>query len=362
MKIVYVITGLGMGGAEKVIADLGDKMVKLGHQVTLVYLVGEAVVVPESSEIDIIFLDLKKNPISALLKFIKILKIKNPDVVHSNMYHANIFARVARLFKPFPKLICTSHSDFEGGRIRMLIYFLTSPLMTVATNVSEEAKNSLIRAGAVSQNKILVINNSVDINKFKKNQVFRNSYRKEFKLNEKELCLLAVGRFHPAKDYLTMLKVFYKISLEYSNIKLFVVGDGDQRSLIEKEIKKYCLEDKIILLGIRQDIPQLMNMCDFFISTSAWEGFGLVLAEAMACNKSVVVSRNAGFLEILGEKSPYLSDVGDVDGFYNILKKLLSKSYEELVEIGEKNRQIILENYSSETIIKKWIKLYTTQK
>lgn len=351
-----------MGGAEKVVTDLADNMVKLGHQVTLVYLVGEAIVVPESQKIDLIFLNLKNNPISALLKFSNILKVKNPDVVHSNMYHANIFARISRLIKPFPKLICTSHSDFEGGRLRMLIYFLTSPLMTIATNVSVQAKNKLVQVGAVSSNRMLVINNAVDISKFKSDEFFRNSYRAKFKLKKNEFCLLAVGRFHPAKDYLTMIKVFHKLSIENINMKLFIVGDGDLRHLIQNEIKKYSLEDRIILLGVRQDIPQLMNMCDIFISTSAWEGFGLVLAEAMACSKIVVVSRNAGFLEILGENSPYLAEVGNIDSFYNIFKNLLFKNQEELAKIGQQNKQIIVESYASQIIIKKWLELYTAQK
>ena len=128
-----------MGGAERVVTDLADNMISLGHKVTLVYLVGEAVVRPKSSSVEIIFLDIKKSS-RCLFNFIKILKLKKPDVVHSHMYHANIFSRLSRVFSPFPKLISTSHSNFEGGKIRMLTYALTSPLVTISTNVSEEAK------------------------------------------------------------------------------------------------------------------------------------------------------------------------------------------------------------------------------
>lgn len=359
MKIFYIITGLGLGGAEKVTTDLADQMVELGHKVTLFYLIGEAVVLPESPDIDVIFLDLKRNPILSLLKFIKFLKITNPDVVHSHMYHANIFARIARIISYFPKLICTSHSDFEGGRFRMLTYLLTSPLMTISTNVSEYAKDKLVEVGAVNPNKMIVIHNSIDINKFNTNHYFRKNYRAKFNLTDNNICLLAVGRFHPAKDYLTLIKVFYKLYQDNSNLRLFIVGDGILRELIENAIKKYSLQDKVTLLGVRKDIPQLMNMCDLFISTSAWEGFGLVLAEAMACQKPVVASKNSGFTEILGRDSPYLANIGDVNDFYNITKKLLIKNQNDLARIGEKNRKIIVENYASQIIIDKWLKLYT---
>lgn len=358
MNLLYLITGLGMGGAEKVITNLADNMANLGHQVTLVYMVGEAVVVPDSTEIDLIFLDLKKNPILAFLNFIKILKAKKPEVVHSNMYHANIFARVARIIRPFPKLICTSHSDFEGGRLRMLIYFLTSPLMTVATNVSKQAKNKLVQAGGVNSKKMLVINNSVDINKFKSNDFFRQSYRAKFNLKDDELCLLAVGRFHPAKDYPTLIKIFNQLSHKEKNIRLFIVGDGELRASIEAEIKAFALEDKVTLMGVRQDIPQLMNMCDIFISTSAWEGFGLVLAEAMACSKRVIVSKNAGFMEILGEDSEYLIEAGNVNDFCKAIEGLIHLNQEQIKFIEDGNRRTVEHRFSSEIIINKWLQLY----
>lgn len=358
MNLLYLITGLGMGGAEKVVTNLADDMENLGHKVTLIYMVGDPIVVPQSKTIEIIFLDFKKNPFFAFLKFLKILKIKKPDVVHSNMYHANIFSRVSRLFVFFPKLICTSHSDFEGGSIRMLIYFLTSPLMTISTNVSEQAKNKIVQTGAVKENRMLVINNSVDTKKFNRCDDFRRIYRTNFNLKEDEVCLLAVGRFHPSKDYLTLLKAFKKFSYEKNNIKLFIVGDGDMRASIEAEIKKFSLESKVILLGVRQDIPQLMNMCDIFISTSAWEGFGLVLAEAMACSKRVVATRNAGFTEILGENSEYLVNIGDVDELCKVLNNLVNLEQEYIRIIEDKNRINIESRFSSEIIVDKWLQLY----
>lgn len=358
MNLLYLITGLGMGGAEKVITNLADNMAGLGHNVTLVYMVGEAIVVPQSKEIDIIFLDFKKNPILAFFKFIKIINKKKPNVVHSNMYHANIFSRISRLFSTFPKLICTSHSDFEGGRVRMLIYSLTSPLMTVATNVSEQAKNKLVAVGAVKPDKMLVINNSVDINKFKKNDDYRAQYRNQFKLKEDDICLLAVGRFHPAKDYPTLIKIFDQLSHKEKNIRLFIVGDGELRAFIEEEINSFSLEDKVTLLGIRQDIPQLMNMCDLFISTSAWEGFGLVLAEAMACSKRVIVSKNAGFMEILGEDSQYLIETGNVGEFCKSIGDLINLNQQQIKLIENENRRIIEKRFSSEIIMRKWLQLY----
>lgn len=358
MKIIYLITSLGMGGAEKVVTNLADEMVNLGHQVTLVYLVGDAIVMPNSTDVDIIFLDLKKNPLVAFLNFIKILKLRKPDVVHSHMYHANVFSRLSRLFSPFPKLISTSHSNFEGGVIRMLIYALTSPLVTISTNVSEEAKKQLVKSGAVRKDKMIVVNNCIDTNKFKSNENYRAFYRKEFDLSQNDICLLAVGRFHPAKDYATLIKVFNQLCFKEKNIKLFIIGDGELRASIEAQIRVLGLENKITLLGVRHDIPQLMNMCDIFISTSAWEGFGLVLAEAMACSKRVIVSKNSGFREILGEDSEYLIEAGNINKFCKAIESLIDLDQEQVKFIEDENRKTIENRFSSEIIINKWLQLY----
>lgn len=116
MKILYVITGLGLGGAEKVVCDLADQMVKNGHTVKIAYLTGGKLVTPKSSDIEIIYLALNgiNSFISASVKYRKLLKKFQPDVVHAHMVHANIFARLCRFFVKIPRLICTAHSNKIG--------------------------------------------------------------------------------------------------------------------------------------------------------------------------------------------------------------------------------------------------------
>ena len=216
----------------------------------------------------------------------------------------------------------------------------------------------MVKSGAVRKDKIIVVNNCIDTNKFKSNQDYRSLYRKQFNLTQNDICLLAVGRFHPAKDYETLIKVFNQLYIKEKNLKLFIVGEGELRKSIEDQIKDLGLENRIILLGIRQDIPQLMNMCDIFISTSAWEGFGLALAEAMACSKRVIASNNAGFMEILGEDSEYLIETGNINEFCKAIESLIHLDHEQVKFIEDENRKTIENRFSSEIIISKWLQLY----
>src|SRR5690606_14611404 len=97
----------------------------------IAYLTGSALLVPNSSRIDIVSLGLTNNPVSllgALRNLAVLVKSFSPDVVHSHMFHANLLARLCRCFISMPRLVCTAHSTNEGGPVRMLAYRLTDTL------------------------------------------------------------------------------------------------------------------------------------------------------------------------------------------------------------------------------------------
>ena len=122
MRILYLITGLGVGGAEKVVTALADEMDARGHTVMVVYLTGPAIVKPDNRRIVIESLELEsaKDLISSFVALIKLVREFKPDVVHSHMIHANILARLARPFCRVRRLVCTAHNSNEGGRARMV--------------------------------------------------------------------------------------------------------------------------------------------------------------------------------------------------------------------------------------------------
>lgn len=148
MKILYVITGLGMGGAEAITIDVAQKMLERGHEVAVLYLTGDNLQQHRIKlQMEIIGLHMKKSPIGFLraLKQARIyVNMFSPNVVHAQMFHANLFCRILRLFTRMPFLICTEHNRNIEGAIRMKLYRLTDCLSDMNTNVSEEATNYFI--------------------------------------------------------------------------------------------------------------------------------------------------------------------------------------------------------------------------
>ena len=353
MNILYVTTGLSLGGAEKVVIDLADQMTELGHSVKIAYLTGEVLVKPISLDIEVIALDLNsaKGFLSASRKYQKLVKSFCPDVIHAHMVHANIFARLNRVLCPVPKLICTAHNSNEGGKLRMIAYRLTNRLSDVNTNVSQEATEALIAKGAFSENNVITVHNGIDLRKFEKTHDSIN-------LGKNVLNIISVGRFNDQKDYPNLINAFAILKKNNNRaIKLTIVGDGELRSEIEALIRNLELEEDVTLLGRRSDIPQLLSQADIFVLASKFEGFGLVVAEAMACECYVVATDSGGVAEVMGDTGQ-LIPVENSQALANALENTIILSSEDRTQNNEKARARVEQLFSLEASVKRWLELY----
>ncbi len=357
MKILYVITGLGMGGAEKVVCDLADQMVEKGHEVKIAYLTGDKLVTPKSPNIEIIYLALNgvNSLIPASFRYRKLLKKFRPDIVHSHMVHANIFSRLNRLNNSIPKLICTAHNSNEGGKIRMLAYKYTTPLSDINTNVSGEASQALIDKGAFAKDNLITVYNGIDLNKFNIDKT-KNDF---VSLDQNLINCISVGRFNEQKDYPNLLNAIALLDkkLEVS-IKFQIAGDGVLRSELECLINKLNLNDCVELLGNREDIPKLLSNSKFFILSSKHEGLPTVVIEAMACGCFVIATDCGGTAEIMGDTG-ILVPPQDSQALAQAMQQALSLTDEQIEVNNKRARKRIEELFSLEKSVEKWLEIYT---
>ncbi|QHH93524.1 glycosyltransferase [Acinetobacter proteolyticus] len=350
MKILYVITGLGGGGAEKVVANLADQMFLKGHEVKIAYLKGDIVVQPGQQELELIYLGLEKplNFIAAAKKYRDLLDRFKPDVVHAHMVHANIFTRLNRLFYAVPKLICTAHSNNEGGNLRMLAYQYTNWLSDLNTNVSHKATEDFINIKAFNR-KAITVYNGIDFSFFK---------RSEIEANRAVKIILAVGRLNIHKDYPNLLNAIALIKLNNKlNFKLQIAGEGEERENILSLIRQLNLESYVELLGRRDDIPELMSRADVFVLSSEFEGFGLVVAEAMACHTFVVATDCGGVKEVLGNNGLLVPIKSPVALSQAILEALFMSDEER--KLNNQNAfEYAQQNFDLNKIVGRWVELY----
>ena len=356
MRIVYTITGLSMGGAETITVNLARRMQERGHAVLIMYLSGNQIVeVPE--KIVVYNLHLKKNPIGfikSLNKAKKIILDFRPDVIHANMFHAILFSRILRLFVKVPRLISTEHSNNYHGKMRLILEHYTDFLSDLNTNVSQMATDYFIKSAVFSARKSIAVYNGIDMNRFFKNR--NKNLRKELNINDDDFVFINVSRFNEAKDHKTLINAFSIVHKKNNKTKLLLVGDGELRSEIQQQLKVLQLCDSVILAGIHQNTQDYYNTSDCFVLSSAYEGFGLVLVEAMACELLVISTDCGGTKEIIAEENS-LVPIKNPDLLSTKMLEVLNYNVEQKESNGKRNRKSV-EKFDLEKIISIWEDLY----
>jgi glycosyltransferase involved in cell wall biosynthesis len=294
-----------------------------------------------------------------LVRLVRLLRSWKPDVLHSHMVHANLMARVLRLFVPIPAVVSTIHNINEGGRLRMAAYRLTNGLVDQMTIVSQAAADRFVRDGIVPRELLTVVPNGVDTDKFR-NVIAgtRESLRLSLGL-EPEFVWLAVGRFETAKDYPNMLRGFARVHERCPQAVLLLVGRGSAQGETEALAQALDLGKGVRFLGVRHDVPELMSAADGYIMSSAWEGMPIVLLEAAAAGLPIVATRVGGNHEVVcDEESGFLVPPRDPDALGQAMLRVIGLSPAQRRSMGERGRKHVQTHYGLSRVVDRWEELY----
>ncbi|MEO1903432.1 MAG: glycosyltransferase [Alcanivorax sp.] len=363
MRVLLTVTGLGTGGAERLVTGLADRFIAAGHEVLLVAFHGEIELRPTHPDVCVVNLDMRRSPwgvLAAMGRFRRFVRAFRPDVVNSHLVHANILTRLLRLVTPIPRLVTSAHNTNEGGRGRMLAYRLTDCLADISTNVSEEAVAAFEQQGALRQGRMIAIHNGIDTTAFTFDPGGRERVRLELALHKNAPLLLAVGRLWQQKDYPNLLRAFARLPEGRHAPRLAIVGDGPLRGQLEAMAVSLGVADRVCFLGVRHDVPALMAACDVFVLSSAWEGFGLVVAEAMACERPVVATDCGGVREVVGQAG-FLVPPRDSEALSTSLIDALRLRADEREALGRAARSRVVEHFSLSATADRYLAVYKPQ-
>ena len=171
--------------------------------------------------------------------------------------------------------------------------------------------------------------------------------------------LVSVGRLSPEKGYLDLLKIYSQLVKDYPDWKLYIIGDGEERSKLEKFIEIHDLKDKVTLHGFqgKEYIDKILNKSSIYLMTSYTESFGIVLIEAMSHGVPCVAFDSAeGAREIIQSgNNGYLVKNRNFDAYKLKVKSLIEKK-EERIRIGKLARESV-NKYTSDKVGSEWISL-----
>lgn len=359
MKILYVITQLGVGGAESVLVSMTDTMITHGHNVEVISLLNINKQ-KFNDKVQVHLLDFKNKPLSSLIEFRSIITRYEPDVVHSHCLHANIVTRLIRFFCPVKRLVTTAHNTYEGQGLVMSAFKYTNFLSDKITNVSTDAVYAFEQNKYVKPLQMQVMYNIIDIHRFEYSSDLRDKYRRNFNIADDELVIISVGSMKDSKDYPNLLKSIQLLKKKtLQKFRVFIVGDGQLMPEIQELALKLDIKADITFLGTRSDVNALLSMADIFVLSSKHEGLPTVLVEA-AMAKNVIVSTDCGGISDILPNFNNVVNIKDSVALADKINEVMELSKEEYNQQAEATYEYVKNKLDPEKVTKEWLNLYQT--
>ncbi|QUH02669.1 glycosyltransferase [Saccharopolyspora erythraea] len=286
MKVLHVITGLGVGGAE---LQLRSVLQHTRHDsdVVALYNPGDVADMIRSDGVRVRDLGMTSNTqLGAVLRLRELIRDERYDVVHTHLYRACVYGRLAARMAGTKVVVTTEHSigetHLERRRMTMGVraLYLGTDLCSDATiAVSDTVATRLVNWG-VRPRKITVIPNGVDFGRVRFDPEARARVRAEQGIEPDAFVVGVLGRLDPNKRFNLVIDAMAPLVDQHT--KLLIVGDGADRERLENLVRAHGIEDHVIFAGERHDVAAMLSSLDLFVASSAQETFGLSVLEALA--------------------------------------------------------------------------------
>lgn len=233
-----------------------------------------------------------KSPFKSFLSLQKIIKVNRYKYVMRISQHSlsGIELLAAKLGGAEKLIFRSSNTNTCGGKLNQYLHKLMLPLTILLPNVkiapSSEAGKFMF---GKNMKNVCILPNALNTHAFSFDSKTRNEYRKKFNL-DKKIVIGHIGRFSNQKNHSFLINVFREIKKIKKDSVLILIGEGELKEKIQRIIKDYCLEDSVLLLGVRDDIPELLFCMDGFLFPSFYEGMPNTVIEAQTTGLPCLVS------------------------------------------------------------------------
>ena len=341
ITVWHIITGLGRGGAEKMLLELCTGLNNEAFESKVICLSSVSDMEPLfiQAGIETHVLHMRKNPVSLIRSISKTLRIfqsSRVDILHAHMTHALIFSVLLLGFNYRLPLVFTPHSIRFGSSFRSFLLWTLRPFRSTDILFSREQKRVFFRNDSV------VIPNGIALpateRTLPKFEVFT---------------FLAIGRLEHMKNHRALIPIARKLKEEY-DFQILIAGTGTLKKDLERAIEESGLSETIRLLGFREDIKTLCLKSHAFIMPSLWEGFPVSILEAGIARLPVITTPVGSIPSLIDEPTGYTGNVQD----FAIFMAQIMDDYDRAKERGNRLFQCIRENYSRDQFLEKHRKIY----
>jgi glycosyltransferase involved in cell wall biosynthesis len=222
--------------------------------------------------------------------------------------------------------------------------------------VSQAVKDTLLMYGYPKE-KIAIAYHGVDVLKFSPSEINRMNWRRRHNIPENSIVLISTARLAYEKRLHRLIHAFNALSQDHENLWLLFVGDGPLRKDLEILVNPLTGKDRVIFLGLSDNVPELLQASDIFVLPSDREGLSVSLTEAMSTGLICIASNLCGSNEVIKDGvNGFLVDPSD-QGILHGIEKALNLDDQEKKSIKQEARYTILENFEKRKSVSNILKL-----
>lgn len=366
MKILYSCLSESWGGMEMITLTFVKELLKRNFSVHLL-CVENSKIHNEAVKSSISTFPVKLS-VSRLLKNIyfigKILREEKVEIIHTqSSKDLWLIVPALKLIGSNVPLILTKQVGSFIVKKDLLHNFLYNRA-SKAFAISNIIKNNLLETTALTEEKIEIVYNGIDTDRFNPDKANRQKIRNEFEIQEDELLIGMLARFSPGKGHEEFLEAAKILSNKFSNLKFMIVGEAsrgeDEYANQIKKLSEQLNLQNVIFTGFRADTNDILSAMDIFVFPSHAEAFGIALAEALSTGVPSVCANADGVLDIAvdGETSLLFKKQNHIDLAEKIEKLITDESLREKLSLASRKRAV--EKFDLNIIMDKTIKIYNS--
>lgn len=348
LRVCHVSLTLKTGGLERILYDLARKHNRRNVLPTFLALreLGPFAEQIQALQCPVVQLA-QRVRLAEVLAMARFFREGGFDVVHLHNTYPHIYGSIAARWANIPVVVSTRHGQRAGHRWYATWQYAFSALwVDKVIAVSDDAAKLCVQADGLPRGKVCRIWNGIDTEAF------------DYQGPVHDPVAISVARLSPEKDFQTLIRGFSLARWQIPNLRLIIVGDGPERSALERLTFQLGLCDRVEFLGEQRDVARLLGQASIFVSTSLTEGISLTLLEAMAVGLPVVVTAVGGNPEVVLEGvTGHLCPPRSPQAFAEALVKLCMKQ-DCWVSYGRAGRERVLAYFDIRRLASEYEQLY----
>ncbi len=363
LSVCHILPALPLNGAENLLLQICRNMNPEEVRTSILLIADGGPLVPDFEALGIPVTIIPKKgryDLSIIWKVRSFLRQGQFDLIHTHLFTANLWGRLGCAFLG-PAVISSMHSiaSIEKSVLRQTEQFLDRllvPMTDAVVCVTLQVMRTMSQVARLPRSKLVTINNGVEI-PVDYDAMTKEDARSTLKVPKGLPILGIIGRFSKPKNHQAFLESLVLVREKFPDLLVLIVGIGELEESIRKKVSELGLEESVLFMGSRRDVPVILKALDALVIPSLWEGLPIVLLEALVSGTPVIATRVGGIPDVVEDRVTALLTAPDPESLSKTMIWALDHPV-EMLRIAESGNKMSRDCYDIRKTAQQYRDLY----